>query len=395
MSHRFLIVLLGFLIGIQPVTTDLYLPILPELTIQLGGSIAQAQMTLSALLLAFGCSQLLWGLLSDRYGRRPILLFGLLLFAASGLMALWVKSMPMLIWVRVFQGVGMGAVVVCGRAIVRDQFTPLEGAKAMSKAFSILGLIACLCVPLGVLIRTQTSAISVFAALGLYGLVLGWVVWLYFKESLPPQYRSRISLGGTFQTWAKILKSPSFRTYCALSTASYGGLFVFLASSSFVFTRWLDLSIPTYGLIMMSISAVYFFATSFCRYLLRRLGWKTTVAVGALFSLSGSASLLVLAYLGVHSVWAVVLPFAVFMLGHGVHQPCGQSGSVASFPQAAGAAASLNGFFMMVFAFLAGIWLGQNMAVPSIFPLAHGLFFWSLIIGLVAWLGVQKHDIKQ
>jgi MFS transporter, DHA1 family, multidrug resistance protein len=85
-----------------------------------------------------------------------------------------------------------------------------------------------------------------------------------------------------------------------------------------------------------------------------------------------------------------MLPFYPFMLAHGIHQPCGQSGAVGPFPQAAGAASALNGFAMMLVAFLMGGWLGRHMD-GSVFPLTNGLWFWSAIIALSAWTLVQKY----
>ena len=136
------ILVLALLLSIQPVTTDLYLPALPTLTYALGASVTQGQLTLSALLLAFGCSQLFWGPLSDRWGRRPILLAGLLLYTLASIGNTLAASMDLLILWRTLQGVAMGAVVMCGRAIVRDLYTPVAGARAMSKALTGLGVVA-------------------------------------------------------------------------------------------------------------------------------------------------------------------------------------------------------------------------------------------------------------
>ena len=93
---------------------------------------------------------------------------------------------------------------------------------------------------------------------------------------------------------------------------------------------------------------------------------------------------------GVHSAWSIALPFYLFMLGHGVHQPCSQSGAVGPFPQAAGAASALNGFVMMLAAFAMGGWLGTHMD-GTLFPLAYGLWFWSVLIAASAWTLVQKY----
>ena len=140
MSHTLIIVLLSMLMGIQPVTTDLYLPALPAIRAEFGAELSQVQLTLSALLLAFGTSQLAWGPLSDRFGRRPILLWGLSTFTLAGLGCVLASSMNDLIVWRALQGAAMGAVVMCARAIVRDLYTPETGARVMSVSYTHLTL---------------------------------------------------------------------------------------------------------------------------------------------------------------------------------------------------------------------------------------------------------------
>ena len=101
---------------------------------------------------------------------------------------------------------------------------------------------------------------------------------------------------------------------------------------------------------------------------------------------------------GVRSVWAIVLPFYLFMIAHGVHQPCGQSGAVGPFPQAAGAASALSGFLITVVAFAMGGWLGQNMqmgAGGSVLPLTNGIWFWAAAIALAAWTLVWRFGEPQ
>ena len=112
MSPTLIIVLLSMLMGIQPVATDLYLPALPAIKAEFEAELSQVQLTLSALLLAFGTSQLVWGPLSDRFGRRPILLWGLATFTLAGLGCVMASSMHELIVWRALQGAAMGAVVM-------------------------------------------------------------------------------------------------------------------------------------------------------------------------------------------------------------------------------------------------------------------------------------------
>ena len=144
MTPPLIILILSLLLGMQPLTSDLYLPALPALTDSLGTTLPRAQLSLTALLLAFGVSQLVWGPLSDRFGRRPVLLAGLTGYVLAALGSVLAGSIEALVLWRALQGAFMGAGTVCARAIVRDCFSPTEGARAMSKGLTGLGFSACL-----------------------------------------------------------------------------------------------------------------------------------------------------------------------------------------------------------------------------------------------------------
>ena len=149
MSRHFVVVLLALLLGLQAVTTDLYLPTLPAIRDSLGSSMAEIQLTLTALLLAFGISQLVWGPLSDRFGRKPILLWGMGAYVLASMACVAAPGIDWLIAARTVQGIAMGAAVMAARAIVRDLYPPHEGAQVMSQALTGLGMIACTCAPVG------------------------------------------------------------------------------------------------------------------------------------------------------------------------------------------------------------------------------------------------------
>ncbi|NMM21484.1 MAG: multidrug effflux MFS transporter [Rhodoferax sp.] len=390
MQPGLVVVILSLLLGLQPITTDLYLPALPGLTAGFGAPMAQAQLTLTALLLAFGLSQLIWGPLSDRFGRRPILLIGLTGYVMASVASTLSPTMDMLIVWRTVQGAAMGAAVMCARAIVRDLYTPLQGARIMSKGLSGLGVIACLCAPLGGLLSDQFSWRVALFALAIFGALCLAMVALRFEETVTQKNRRALEPATLMRTWRTILRNPTFWAYSALSTASYGGLFTFLASSSFVFIQVLGLTKTQYGLLMFSMSLAYILGTFMCRRLLPRFGVQRSVAIAGGLSLTGGSLMGVLALIGVQASWAIMLPYYLFMLAHGINQPCSQSGAVGPFPQAAGVASALNGFLMMMAAFAMGGWLGSHMDGTA-FPLIAGVWFWSALVALAAWTLVQKH----
>ncbi len=390
MSQATVVFILALLMGIQPVTTDLYLPALPALAEGFGASMAQAQYTLSALLLAFGVSQLIWGPLSDRFGRKPILLAGLSLYTLAAVGAAWADSIQLLITWRILQGLSMGAVVMCGRALVRDLYSPLDGARVMSKGLTGLGVLACLSAPLGGFLSGHFSVRATLLALAVFGALSLLVVTLRFEESMPQKNLSALEPTSLVRNWWMILKNPVFLTYSALSSFSYCVLFVFLASSSFVFIKIFGFSSAMYGLVMFGMSANYILGTVLCRWLLTRIGITRTVALAGGFSLLGGTLLGVLALAGVHSFWAVMLPFYVVAIGHGIHQPCGQTGAIVPFGKAAGTASAVNGFLMMLLAFVTGAWLSKNYD-GSVMPMAMGVWFWTACIAATAWTAVQKY----
>jgi MFS transporter, DHA1 family, multidrug resistance protein len=390
MTPAVVVLVLSLLLGIQPVTTDLYLPALPSLTEGFGAPVSQAQLTLTTLSLAFGISQLFWGPVSDRFGRRPVLLCGLVAYTLASVGCALAASMPLLIVWRTVQGAAMGAGVMSARAIVRDLYTPETGARMMSRGLTGLGLIACICAPLGGLLadfwgwRYALTALAVFGALSLL------VVVLRFEESIPRRNPLALQPATLVATWLTILRHPTFLAWSALTTAGYAGLFTFLASSSFIFIKVLGLTRTQYGLVMFSMSFAYMAGTVLCRRLLPRIGVRRAVALAGVLTLVGGTSMGVLALAGIHNVWAIMLPYYLFMLAHGVHQPCGQSGAVAPFPQAAGAASALNGFIMMAAAFAVGGWIGVRLD-GTVFPLTNGIWFLSVCIATVAWTVVQRY----
>ena len=390
MSPGLIVVILSLLLGLQPVTTDLYLPALPVIVDVFGAPMPQAQLTLTGLLLAFGISQLIWGPLSDRFGRRPILLVGLSAYVLASIASALAPSMAVLVICRMVQGAAMGAGVMCARAIVRDLYSPLDGARFMSKGLTGLGIIACACAPIGGLLTDLVSWRAALLVLAIFGAASLAVIALRFKETLPQPNPQALQPAVLWGTWMRIVRNPTFLAFSALSTASYGVLFTFLAASSFVFIKVLGLSKTQYGLTMFSMSFVYILGTLLCRRLLPRYGVRHSLSIAGALTLTGGVIMLALALAGVQSVWAILLPFNLMMLAHGVHQPCSQSGAVGPFPQSAGAASALNGFFMMLAAFAMGGWLGTHLD-GTIYPLVYGVFFWSVLIALVAWTLVQKY----
>lgn len=389
MSHALAAGALALLLGLQPITTDLYLPALPALTRALGASMASAQLTMSALILAFGIAQLFWGPVADRVGRRPVLVTGLVLYTVASIGSALAPSIEVLIVWRALQGACMAAAVVCARAVVRDLYEPHEGAHVMSLALSGLAVIAFAGPALGGLVAAWwgwRAALTVVAACG--ALTLAFVAWR-LPETLARKNPRATQLGPLLANWSRIGRHPTFVAWTLLISCTYGGLFTLLAASSFVYIEVLGLGPTEYGLSLACSSISYLAATFVCRRWIARVGMVRTVGRGAWFTLAGGVSMAALAFAGVSAVWAVLVPQAVYSFGHGLHQPVGQAAAVGPFPQAAGAASALAGFVLALVAFGIGLWLGRALD-GSVRPLAYGMGFWAVLTCTAAWALVPR-----
>lgn len=380
---------LALLLGLQPVTTDLYLPSLPMLTRELGAPMTMAQLTMSALMLAFGVGQLVWGPVADRVGRRPVLLAGLALYTLASAGCAAAPDIQWLVGWRVLQGACLAAAVVVARAIVRDLYEPMEGARVMARALSGLGVIA-MCAPAtGGLVATVAGWRGALGVVALCGAALWAVIALKLPETIERRNPHAIAPGPLLASWARIARDRSFVAWATLVACTYGGLFTILAGSSFVYISMLGLAPAAYGAVMASGSIAYIAGTLLCRRWIPRRGLAGTVRVGALFTLAAGVLIVAAALLQVRSVAAVLVAQWLFCIGHGLHQPCGQAGAVGPFPRAAGTASALAGFVLSVTAFAIGRYLGLHLA-DGLVPFALCLGFWSAATCTVAWTLVQR-----
>ena len=390
MNPATVVVMLTLLLGIQSVTTDLYLPALPTLTRDLHTTVSQAQLTLSALIICFGFGQLVCGPLADRFGRRPVLLIGLSLYTVASVLSAASPAIEWLIFWRALQGAAMAAAVTCGRSIVRDLYAPHEGARVMSRALTGLGVIAMLSPLIGGLLVQWLSWHAALTVLAVFGAAtLAFVVWR-FEETVPLRNPNATRLAPMLKNWAAVARHPTFQAWAALSALTYGGLFMTLVGSSFVFIEVLGTSRVGFGAVLLTNSLAYTAGTFLCRRLLLARGLRGAVAIGGGLTLAGGLGMAALSLLGFHGVWSVAVPQWLYALGHGIHQPCGQAGAVGPFPEKAGAAASLSGFGMTLSACCVGLWMGHNLN-GTVYPLTLCVAAFSIGVAVVAWTLVQRH----
>jgi len=325
MSTPVIVVTITLLLGMQPMATDVYLPSLPTIRSDLATSIGAAQLTLSVLILCFGIGQLVWGPLSDRFGRRPVLLAGVSLYTIASALCASAPSIELLVAARGIQGLALASAVTCARAIPRDLYEPHEGARVTSLPFGFLGLFGISCPMVGGAIAQWAGWRTAFLATTLYGLIVLAILALKFRETLPRSDPSAVHPAQVMRNWRQVLSNRTFRAWTAVVTLSWGGYF-FMLGGSFTFIHTLGQSRLAYGVMLGSFSFAYILGTMACRRLLSRHDLRGVAKRGACWSFAGSTLVAGLSLAGVTSVFAVMLPMLLFVFAHGIHQPCGQAG---------------------------------------------------------------------
>lgn len=360
MTHNTLLWLVTGCLMLQPLSTDLYLASLPNLASDFATTPAAVQQTLSLFVFGFGTAQLISGPLSDRFGRRPVLIGGLSVYLVSGLACALAPSLDMLVAARFAQAIGCCTAVVVARAIIRDAYSPVDGAHVLAKASSLLALAPILGPILGGYLQVSFGWRAAFVALALAGLAVWVAAWRNMKESNSQPNPDAMRMGSLVGTYLDVVRTPAFWAYALPGAISYASIFVFISGTPFVLIRVLGVPTQYYGYLFAFGVCGYLGGTLICRRMLGTIGVARALALGTTIGLAGSLGFLGLVLTGVNH-WALVVGAQfVVMAAHGINFPCAQSGSLAPFSQQAGAAAGLFGCLTMYAALLAGMWVGGS-----------------------------------
>ena len=356
-----LTVVLALLTALGPLSTDMYLPSLPAIATGLGASTGQAQMTLSAFLLGFAVGQFFYGPVSDRVGRRPVLLFGLGLFTLASLICALSPNIETLIGARFLQALGASGPIVLGRAIVRDFYEGARAGRELSRMGTIMGVVPALAPILGGLIAQFSHWRMSFGVMILCGAALAATVLLRLPESIRRKSEAPVSFRSILRGFRVLLGHPGYRTYVGLSMLTYGGLFAFISGSSFVLQGIYRLSELAFAFSFATVVVGFIGGTALAQRLVGPRGLDGTIRLGVASLAAGGALMLVLVWSGVPSSFAITGPMAVYGLGVGLTMPQAMASALMPFPDRAGAASSLLGICQMTFAAILGIALGQNL----------------------------------
>jgi MFS transporter, DHA1 family, multidrug resistance protein len=335
-------VLLGLLFALTALGTDAWLPALPVAAGELGAPVAAMQLTVTTYFLGLAAGQLVWGPLSDRYGRKPVLLAGLALALVASAVCALAGSATALVVARLAQGFGMSAGPVMARTIVRDLHGQEQAARLLARMLIVFSMIPIAAPLAGGLMLALGGWRAVFWLLGAVPALLFAAVALRFAETVPAERASAhpVQIARSF---AAIAAEPRFLAPYGAMLCAQVGIFAFVANSSFTLVSGLGVSPGTFALLFALVMVGQIAGAWLSSRLVIRAGMARLLRAGSVLVFLSGAAAAAAAWAGLAHAAAVVLPFAVFLFGTALIIPNATALALQPFPRTAGAASSLMG----------------------------------------------------
>jgi MFS transporter, DHA1 family, multidrug resistance protein len=365
-SRRPSLALLAAITALAFSALHMIVPALPILAGVFHDSPAHVQLALTLYLAGIAGGQLVYGPLSDRFGRRPVLLAGLALFLAGSVLCALAWSLTVLITGRVLQGVGGCAGIVLGRAIIGDVWEREAAARGIALVMMAMTLAPAVSPAIGAYLAEWVSWRAIFALLGAFGAIMLTIAALRLGETnRRPVRLDPIGMAGCYVT---LLRSPQFLGFALCSAATSASWFTFCGSAPYLLSSVMHRAPSAYGLFILPAMATYMLGNAIAARFAARWGSMKLFTIGlALSFVCGIA--MALWCLADANPWALFVPIAVSSIGNGMSQPPAMAAGLGVHPRIAGAASGLIGCLQMtvsgVGTFIVGV-LPHDSALPMV-----------------------------
>ena len=347
------------MVAIGSLSIDMALPSLPATAQALGARPDTVQLTVTLFVAGFALAQLLHGPLSDRLGRRRVVLGGLVVYVVGGL-ACWIApSVRLLVAARVLQAVGAGSGPVVGRAVIRDLYEPERAARVLGYMGTAQALTPILAPIVGGVIHVAFGWRAVYLTLSACGVAFLGLAVLLVPETNRRRDPNALRPGHLVTNAADLLGDRTFLGYVLVAALMFGGQFAFISGSSFVLIEVLKVAPDVYGLcfglVALGLMTGSFLAARFTP----RAGIDRLIAAGTWLGAAAGCVMAVLAWGGIWTVPAVIGPMYAFAVGVGIVLPAAVAGAIGPFSRTAGLASAVLGFLQLTAAAAYGIVVGR------------------------------------
>lgn len=333
------------------------LPSMQDWPATFGASQAAVQLTFSGFIVTYGGLQLLYGPLSDRIGRKPVLMAGLLLSILGSLLAMAAPDLTVLTLARVLQGAGSAAGMVIGRALVQDFFSGPERTRMMAMVGMTMGLVPPAATIVGGQVHVRLGWQANFALLAVLAAVLLVAAWrglpsrVPAADAQPPRWRE------LFTGYARLARVPAFLCFVVILAGSTATFYTFLGGAPIVLKGY-GITPEKIGYYIMCIPGAYIVGNMLTARLIHRLGDRRLMFIGQAITLAGLGLLLALGLAGLHTPLFLALPLMLLGVGHGLLVPPTLAGTVSVLPALAGSAAAVGGVMQQMAGATGGFLVG-------------------------------------
>lgn len=384
-SKNGLVILFAILIITVGQSVDIYLPSLPMISRVLHVSVAVTQLSITIALIGYGLGAPFYGPLSDHFGRRAIALTGILFFIAGSILCMLAVNVEMLLIGRLLQGVGYASSSGVAAPAVCDTFS----GEHLVRAFSWIGM-ALMITPVvapvfGGYLEHYMSWRAPFAFLLLYGLVLFLLFYKYFPETCKTLRQSSIHPKSILYNYGKIARHPKYMGFIFSCVLVFSGEIFYLMTAPFILqTQFKMTPIQNGWLILITVSG-FLMGTFASSKLCGKIAIRPLLLTGCLISIMGATLMLLSALFGYIHVYTLLFPMMIYLVGTGVIYSNAGAGSMACFPENAGAASSLGGMMQVGIAGLISS-IATRMHLEHLLPLSACLLTCSILaIGSALW----------
>jgi MFS transporter, DHA1 family, multidrug resistance protein len=343
MANAVLLPQLVIFVAVSLIGAAMYTPSLPAIAAAFATPVVVVQLTMTVYLVGFAAAQLIVGALSDRFGRKPVMIAGFALFLAASLVCAAAPDIDLLIAARLVQSLGASVGMVLARAIVRDRTDHREATRYMAYIGVASGLTPMLSPMVGGLVQVGFGWRGVFHAMAIIGAVGLATAIVVLRESHPPEGRIAKGLSTLAGGYWRLLRDRTFMAYTTTGGAITAGFFIYLAAGPVVMIGELGVRPDQYGFFALAMPSGYITGNLLSSRLLPRIGIHRGIVAGNVVALAGASGFIALGLAGHFSILGFVLPMAVIGFGNGITVPASFAGAVNANPSLAGTASGLAG----------------------------------------------------